>query len=273
MTPNQLETYICSSFEFSNKASQYSVLSSYRFRTIPAIDILQKQVVRLSKGNFNEKQFYPDSPLAIAHKLEAAGHKFLHLVDLDGAKAKRVVNVDIIHQLCSETSLHIDFGGGLRTTEDVETVLDLGVAQITAGTVAHTKPDMVRSWLDKYGPDRIIIGADVRNGFISVSGWVETTQIHWTDFLQKWVDAGAKWVISTDVDKDGLLEGTALDLYSEMKKAFPSLGIIASGGVHTAQDIKDLLPLGVDGVIVGKAMHEGIISMEELASYTKSLTL
>ena len=242
------------------------------FRVIPAIDILQKLVVRLQQGDFNQRQFYTDSPLAIAHKLQDAGLEYLHLVDLDGAKARRLMNIDIIHQLCTETKLNIDFGGGIRTTEDVQIVFDLGVKQITAGTVAHSKPELVRSWIDTFGPDAIIIGADVQRDYIAVSAWVETTTRHWEQFLQQWSQWGARWIVSTDISRDGAMMGPSMDLYTKMITAFPNLQIIASGGVRHQQDILDIQAAGMAGAIVGKAFHDGNLTAEDLATLAASLT-
>lgn len=244
----------------------YNLEDKSEFRVIPAIDILQKRVVRLHKGDFNQKQFYSETPLAIAHKLEEAGITHLHLVDLDGAKARRLVNIDIIHQLCSDTKLHIDFGGGIRTTEDVETVFDLGVKQITAGTIAYSKPELVRSWLERFGPEAIIIGADVQNEHVAVAGWVETTTLHWEQYLEQWTNWGARWVLSTDISKDGAMMGPSTELYGQMLTKFPSLKIIASGGIRHEQDIQAVRDLGMAGTVVGKAFHDGILTAEKLAT-------
>ena len=239
----------------------------YKFRAIPSVDILNKQIVRLHKGDFNKLQYYADSPLSFAKMLNGLGHQFLHVVDLDGAKAKQPINLDILEKICAETNLHIDYGGGVRTDQDIDNLFNIGVKQVTIGTVAIKNEDLARSWLDKYGPEAIILGADVKNGNIAISGWTESETQKWEDFISKWEKFGIKWIISTDISKDGDLQGPGLDLYKSMKFLFPNLSIIASGGVGSYADINNLCKINISGVVIGKALHDGVVSPEGIYEF------
>lgn len=233
-------------------------------RIIPAIDIIEGKCVRLVQGDFSQKTIYHDSPLELARQFEKMGFRYLHLVDLDGAKAKKVINLKILEQITEQTSLQVDFGGGVQSDEDIEKVFQAGAKQITAGSIAIQNPKLVEKWLDKYGPERIILGADVREEFIAISGWQETTTQTITDFLQFYQKKGIQYVICTDVSKDGLLQGTSLRLYEKITQLFPSLKIIASGGISSLQDLLALKKLNINGAIIGKAFYEGKIFIDDL---------
>lgn len=234
---------------------------------IPAIDIIEGKCVRLTQGDYSQKKVYNENPVEVAKMFEDAGIKRLHLVDLDGAKQKKIVNAKVLENIATKTTLHIDFGGGVQSDEDIRLAFDCGAKQITGGSIAIKNPDLFESWLRSYGSEKIILGADARNEKISVSGWEEETSIWIYDFLEKWIDKGVKYTISTDVAKDGLLQGTSVDLYKKMKGQFSELQIIASGGVSNMKDIEDLVGLNIFGVIVGKAIYEGRISLKEIEKF------
>lgn len=235
-------------------------------RIIPAIDIIEGQCVRLSQGDYNTKKVYDSSPVDVAKRFEDAGIKNLHLVDLDGAKASRVINFDVLNRICAETDLAVDFGGGVKSTEDLKAVLEAGVKQVTAGSIAVKQPELVKFWLDTYG-DQIILGADVKEGKISVGGWLQDTELDWSNFIRDFESNGLEYVISTDIATDGMLEGPSVGLYKEMKSSFPNLNVIASGGVASVADLDQLIEVGVEGVIIGKAIYEGRITLKELEKY------
>lgn len=234
---------------------------------IPAIDIIDGKCVRLTQGDYSQKKIYNENPVEVAKMFEDAGISRLHLVDLDGAKQKKIVNAKVLENIATKTNLHIDFGGGVQSDEDIRLAFESGAKQITGGSIAIKNPDLFESWLKSYGSEKIILGADARNEKISVSGWEEETNIWIYDFLEKWIDKGVKYTISTDVAKDGLLQGTSLDLYKKMKGQFSELQIIASGGVSNMKDIEDLVELNIFGVIVGKAIYEGRISLKEIEKF------
>lgn len=234
---------------------------------IPAIDIIEGKCVRLTQGDYSQKIVYNENPVEVAKMFEDAGIKRLHLVDLDGAKQKKIVNAKVLESIATKTNLHIDFGGGVQSDEDISLAFDCGAKQITGGSIAIKNPDLFESWLKSYGSEKIILGADARNEKISVSGWEEETSIWIYDFLEKWIDKGVKYTISTDVAKDGLLQGTSVELYKKMKGQFSELQIIASGGVSNMKDIEDLVELNIFGVIVGKAIYEGRISLKEIEKF------
>ena len=235
---------------------------------IPAIDIIDGKCVRLSKGDYSQKTIYRDNPVDVASELEQAGIKRLHLVDLDGAKAKQVVNLKVLQEITSRTTLKVDFGGGGQSNEDLQRVLEAGASQVTGGSIAVKNPELFISWLEQYGPEKIILGADVHDRKVAVSGWQEQSAWDLFDFIDSYVKKNIKYVICTDVSKDGMLQGPAVDLYSEMTTRYPELSIIASGGVSCYQDLELLTRTGVTGVIVGKAIYEGKISMDQLAEFT-----
>ena len=231
---------------------------------IPAIDLIDGKAVRLTQGDYNQKKEYNARPLEVAKQFEGAGLKRLHLVDLDGAKEKRVINWKVLELIASQTSLDVDFGGGVQSDEDLRIVFECGAKQVTGGSIAVKQPDELERWLSKHGPEKIILGADAKNEKIAVSGWEEGTDVWIYDFLEQWVDKGIKYVISTDVAKDGLLQGPSFDLYRNMQDRFPDLQVIASGGVSNMDDIEILADMGVFGVIVGKAIYEGRVTLSEL---------
>ena len=230
---------------------------------IPAIDIINGQCVRLTKGDYNQKTVY-GSPLQMAQEFEAVGYQRLHVVDLDGAKSKHIVNSSVLRSLASETRLTIDFGGGIKTDEDIEEAFRCGAAMVTIGSIAVTEPDRFLRWLDKYGADRLILGADVRNGKISINGWKEDSTEDLLPFLKKYIDAGVKNVLCTEISKDGTLAGPAIDLYKQVMDTYPALHLIASGGVSCMDDIKALDAAGIPAVVFGKAIYEGRIDLHKL---------
>jgi len=234
---------------------------------IPAIDIIEGKCVRLSKGDFKRKTVYRASPMGMARELQDAGIKRLHLVDLDGAKAKKVINLKVLRDISRKTNLEVDFGGGVQSREDLLKVFEAGAKQVTGGSIAVKNPELFEGWLNEFGSEKIILGADVDNGKIAISGWQE--QSNWTieDFLDYYLQKGVRQVICTDVSKDGLLQGPAVGLYRKLAKAYPELSIIASGGVGVLQDLKDLKSTGVAGAIVGKAIYEGKITLKELSEF------
>jgi phosphoribosylformimino-5-aminoimidazole carboxamide ribotide isomerase len=230
---------------------------------IPAIDIINGQCVRLTKGDYDQKTVY-GSPLEMAQEFERIGFKRLHMVDLDGAKSKHIVNSSVLRSCASETSLTIDFGVGIKTDEDIETAFNHGAQMVTIGSIAVTEPERLMGWLEKYGAERIILGADVRNNKISINGWKEDSTEDLLPFLKKYVDAGVKNVLCTEISKDGTLLGPAVELYSQVMKEYPALHLIASGGVSCFDDIKALDAAGIPAVVFGKAIYEGKINLQEL---------
>ena len=238
------------------------------FQLIPAIDLINGQCVRLTQGDYGQKKVYSEDPLEIAKAFEGAGIQRLHLVDLDGAKAKKIVNVDVLERIASNTKLHIDFGGGVQSDEMIDMAFSAGAAQITAGSIAVRNPALVCEWLQKYGSEKIILGADAQNEMIAVSGWQENSNISIFDFLEDYTAKGAKYVISTDVAKDGLLQGPSFDLYEKIQASSPALSVIASGGVACLEDLEKLREMNLFGVIVGKAFYEGRISLADLAKFS-----
>ena len=234
-----------------------------KIELIPAIDIIAGKCVRLTKGDYDQKTEYGE-PLEMAREFERIGFKRLHMVDLDGAKSKHIVNSKVLTQVTSETSLEVDFGGGIKTHTDIEAAFDAGAQMVTVGSIAVTQPNLFTWWLQKYGPDRMILGADVRNGKISINGWKEDSEEDLLPFLKKYVDAGVKNVLCTEISKDGTLGGPAFELYADVMKKYPDLHLIASGGVSCIEDIKALEAIGVPAVVFGKAIYEGKIDLREL---------
>ena len=233
---------------------------------IPAIDIINGQCVRLTKGDYNQKTVYRDSPAEVAKEFEAIGFRRLHVVDLDGAKSKHIVNDAVLTAITTETNLAVDFGGGIKTDEDIEKAFAAGAAMVTVGSIAVTQPDLFMGWLEKYGPERMILGADVRHGKISINGWKEDSTEDLLPFLRKYIEAGVRNVLCTEISKDGTLSGPAVDLYSEVMNTYPDLHLIASGGVSSLDDIKTLDAAGIPAVVFGKAIYEGRINLRELIS-------
>ena len=234
-----------------------------KIELIPAIDIINGQCVRLTKGDYDQKTVY-GNPLDMAQEFERIGYERLHVVDLDGAKSKHIVNSNVLQSLTSETKLNIDFGGGIKTDEDIETAFNSGAQMVTIGSIAVTNPERFMGWLEKYGSDRIILGADVRNGRISINGWKEDSSEDLLPFLKKYIDAGVSKVLCTEISKDGTLAGPAIDLYKRVMEAYPELHLIASGGVSSMDDIKALDAAGIPAVVFGKAIYEGKINLQEL---------
>ncbi len=231
---------------------------------IPAIDIINGQCVRLTKGDYDQKKVYNDDPAAVAKEFEQLGFRRLHIVDLDGAKSKHIVNDAVLRSITTETKLTVDFGGGIKTEEDIEKAFEAGASMVTVGSIAVTKPALFIQWLDKYGADKMILGADVRNGMISINGWKEDSKEELLPFLKKYIDAGVKNVLCTEISKDGTLQGPAVTLYKEVMKAYPQLHLIASGGVSQKEDIEELEREGIPAVVFGKAIYEGRIDLKEL---------
>lgn len=234
---------------------------------IPAIDIIEGKCVRLSQGDYAQKKVYNENPVEVAKEFESVGIRRLHLVDLDGAKAQHIVNYKVLESIATQTSLTIDFGGGLKSDDDLRIAFESGAKMITGGSVAVKKPEVFLSWLDKFGAERIILGADVKEEKIAVSGWIETTSLDLLPFVQNFVDKGIDKVICTDISKDGMLKGPSVELYKKILKEIPSLYLIASGGVSSMKDIEELNEANVPAVITGKAIYEGRIKMEEIASF------
>ena len=231
---------------------------------IPAIDIINGQCVRLTKGDYDQKTVYRDSPAEVAREFEQLGFQRLHVVDLDGAKSKHIVNSEVLRRITTETRLTVDFGGGIKTDDDIEKAFEAGASMVTIGSIAVTQPDLFIGWLDKYGPDRMILGADVRNGKISINGWKEDSTEDLLPFLKKYIDHGVKTVLCTEISKDGTLQGPAIELYKQVMAEYPQLHLIASGGVSSIDDIKALDAAGIPAVVFGKAIYEGKINLKEL---------
>ena len=231
---------------------------------IPAIDIIQGQCVRLSKGDYDTKRVY-GNPVEIAQQMEALGFRRLHLVDLDGAKEGHVVNLQVLRDICQKTNLIIDFGGGVKTEKDVELVLETGAKMITVGSMAVKSPNTLLKWIETYGAEHLILGADVRDGRISINGWMEDSEILLDDFLQYYTEAGIKNVLCTDISRDGMLQGPSTPLYRKIMEAHPQCHLIASGGVSCIEDIIELNEAGIPAVVFGKAIYEGRIDLQELA--------
>lgn len=235
-----------------------------KIELIPAIDIIEGQCVRLTKGDYDQKTVYRDSPAEVAREFESFGFKRLHVVDLDGAKSKHIVNDAVLNAITSNTSLTVDFGGGIKTDGDIEKAFASGAAMVTVGSIAVTQPELFMGWLEKYGSERMILGADVRHGMISINGWKEDSSEELLPFLKKYVEAGVKNVLCTDISKDGTLAGPAIDLYKKVMDTYPQLHLIASGGVSSKEDILALDKAGIPAVVFGKAIYEGKINLKEL---------
>ncbi|WP_439505642.1 1-(5-phosphoribosyl)-5-[(5-phosphoribosylamino)methylideneamino]imidazole-4-carboxamide isomerase [Sediminibacterium sp.] len=231
---------------------------------IPAIDIIDGKCVRLTEGDYSQKTIYSEHPLDIAKAFEAAGIKKLHLVDLDGAKAGKVTNWAVLESIANNTGLVIDFGGGIKQESDLKIVFDSGASMATIGSLAVKSPDTFASWLKIYGEERFLLGADVKGEKIAIGGWLETTEETVFDFITRYLQQGVKQVFCTDISKDGKLEGPSIELYQKIIQQFPELHFIASGGVSSMQDIDALKMIGCSGVIVGKAIYEGRIKINEL---------
>ena len=230
---------------------------------IPAIDIIDGQCVRLTQGDYSQKTVY-GSPLDMSKQFEYIGFKRLHVVDLDGAKSRHIVNNAVLHEITTQTKLTVDFGGGIKTDEDLQVAFDNGAQMVTVGSIAVTHPDLFLGWVSQYGADRFILGADVRNGKISINGWKDDSEEDLLPFLEKYIRAGVRNVLCTEISKDGTLSGPAIELYTRVMQAYPKLHLIASGGVSSIEDIKSLDAAGIPAVVFGKAIYEGKINLQEL---------
>jgi phosphoribosylformimino-5-aminoimidazole carboxamide ribotide isomerase len=233
-------------------------------RIIPAIDIIDGKCVRLSKGDYNTKIIYNENPLEVALEFEAYGIQYLHLVDLDGAKSSQIVNHKILEQIASKTKLKIDFGGGLKSDNDLRIAFESGANQITGGSIAVKNPELFQQWISKYGSDKIILGADVNNEKVAVSGWLEESEEDLIPFIQNYQKKGIQYVICTDIAKDGMLEGPSFDLYSKILGQSKGIKLIASGGISTFDELPKLAELGCEGTIIGKAIYENRITLKQL---------
>ena len=235
-------------------------------RIIPAIDIIDGKCVRLTKGDYSTKKIYNENPLEVAKEFEANGIQYLHLVDLDGAKSKHIVNHKILENIASKTNIKIDFGGGLKSDDDLRIAFECGANQITGGSIAANNPDVFLNWLLKYGSDKIILGADCKNRKIATNGWLEASELDVVDFIKDYESKGIDYVICTDISKDGMLEGTSNELYEEIISK-SEVKLIASGGVSSIQDLVKVQGIGCEGAILGKAIYEGNISLRELSRF------
>ncbi|SHK15854.1 1-(5-phosphoribosyl)-5-[(5-phosphoribosylamino)methylideneamino] imidazole-4-carboxamide isomerase [Maribacter aquivivus] len=239
-------------------------------RIIPAIDIIDGKCVRLSKGDYDTKKIYNENPLEVAKEFEAHGIKHLHLVDLDGAKSKHIVNHKVLEQIASQTNLNIDFGGGLKTDDDLRIAFESGAKQITGGSIAVKDSDTFIGWIEKHGADKIILGADAMDEKVAVSGWLEESKEELIPFIQSYQQKGIQYVICTDISKDGMLEGPSFELYKRILEQTNDLKLIASGGISTFDELPKLDEMGCEGTIIGKAIYENRISLKQLESYILS---
>lgn len=234
---------------------------------VPAIDIIDGKCVRLTQGDYSQKTVYGGNPEDVAKQFEECGVTRLHMVDLDGARSKHIVNYRVLEKVASHTSLTIDFGGGLKSDDDLRIAFECGASMITGGSIAVKERDKFLSWIERYGSDRIILGADVKNGTIAVSGWEESSDMELISFVGQYMKAGITKVITTDISRDGMLTGPSVELYREMQTKLPGLYIIASGGVSSIGDIEKLAEAGIPSVIFGKAIYEGKITVKEIEKY------
>ncbi|MCU4189287.1 1-(5-phosphoribosyl)-5-[(5-phosphoribosylamino)methylideneamino]imidazole-4-carboxamide isomerase [Flavobacterium sp. HXWNR29] len=236
-------------------------------RIIPAIDIIEGKCVRLSKGDYDTKKIYNENPLEVAKSFEAHGIEYLHLVDLDGAKSGQIVNYKVLEQIASKTNLKIDFGGGLKSDTNLKIAFESGANQITGGSIAIKQPEVFKSWMQQYGTDKIILGADAMNEKVAISGWLEESKEEVIPFIQSYQQEGIQYVICTDISKDGMLEGPSFELYQRILEQTKDLKLIASGGISTFDELPKLAELGCEGTIIGKAIYEGRITLKQLENY------
>jgi phosphoribosylformimino-5-aminoimidazole carboxamide ribotide isomerase len=236
-------------------------------RIIPAIDIIDGKCVRLTQGDYDQKKIYNENPLEVAKKFEDAGLQYLHLVDLDGAKEGRVINWNVAEAICSGTTLNVDFGGGIKTREEIDRLLNIGVRQVNLGSIAVKKPELVLWWLDDFNPEKIILSADVRNENIAIGGWTQETDVDLLDFIRLYSEKGIQYITCTDINVDGMLTGPNVTLYEKLHLTFPGVNIIASGGVGNIDHLVQLKEKKMFGVIVGKAIYEGRISLKDLTIF------
>ena len=236
-------------------------------RLIPAIDIINGKCVRLSKGDYATQKVYNENPLEVAKMFENHGVNYLHLVDLDGAKASHIVNYKVLEKIASKTNLNIDFGGGLKSDEDLQIAFECGAKQITGGSIAVKNPSTFKNWLQTYGADKIILGADAKNEKIAVGGWMEASKEELIPFIQDYEKEGVSYVICTDIAKDGMLQGPSFDLYQKILKSTSNIKLIASGGISTFDELPRLAEMGCEGTIIGKAIYEHRITMKEIEKF------
>lgn len=236
-------------------------------RIIPAIDLIDAKCVRLTKGDYGQKKIYNEDPLEVAKQFEDHGIKYLHLVDLDGAKSSSVVNWKVLEKIATQTNLTIDFGGGIKTDEDINIAFESGADQINVGSTAVKNKPLFIKWLLKYGADKIILSADAKNEKIAIGGWQDATEVDIYDFIGSFQSAGLKYLVSTDIDKDGMLQGASLDLYKNILAKYPEMKVVASGGITELSEIDPLIEMGADGVIIGKAIYENRITLQDLKPY------
>ncbi|MFV0267048.1 MAG: 1-(5-phosphoribosyl)-5-[(5-phosphoribosylamino)methylideneamino]imidazole-4-carboxamide isomerase [Draconibacterium sp.] len=238
-----------------------------KIEIIPAIDLIEGKCVRLSQGDYNQKTVYNENPLEVAQMFEDAGISRLHLVDLDGAKAQHIVNYKVLETIAAKTNMVIDFGGGLKADKDLEIAFNSGASMVTGGSIAVKQKETFLIWLEKYGSEKIILGADAKDGKIAVSGWLESTELPVVGFIKEYHEQGISKVISTDISRDGMLSGPAFDLYEQIMTELPKVEIIASGGIASMDDILKLDEMGVPGVITGKAIYENRITLKEIERF------
>ena len=239
-------------------------------KIIPAIDLIEGKCVRLSKGDYATQKTYNENPLEVAKAFEDHGIEYLHLVDLDGAKSEHIVNHKVLETIAAKTSLKIDFGGGLKSDEDLRIAFESGANQITGGSIAVKKPKVFEQWITQYGNEKIILGADVQNKRIAINGWLETSDYPLCDFIQNYQSKGIQYVICTDISKDGMLEGPAFELYEDLLQKQPQIKLIASGGISTFEELPKLANLGCEGIIIGKAIYENKIALKDLEQFILS---
>ena len=236
-------------------------------RIIPAIDIIEGKCVRLSKGDYDTKKIYNENPLEVAKSFEAHGNQYLHLVDLDGAKSSRIVNYKVLEQIATKTNLKIDFGGGLKSDTDLKIAFESGANQITGGSIAIKQPEIFKSWIQEYGTDKIILGADAMNEKVAISGWLEESNEKVIPFIQNYQKEGIQYVICTDISKDGMLEGPSFELYQRILEQTKDVKLIASGGISNFDELPKLAELGCEGTIIGKAIYESRITLKQIENY------
>jgi len=235
-------------------------------RILPAIDLIDGKCVRLTQGDYAQKKIYNENPAAVAKEFEDAGLSHLHLVDLDGAKAGSVINWKVVEDITSTTTLRVDFGGGIKTEEEIRRLFELGVQQVNIGSIAVKQPEKVYEWIRIFGPEKIILSADVKGESIAISGWQENSNINIVDFIGQYAAHGIHYVTCTDIGVDGMLSGPNIRLYKKLLQKFPALKLVASGGVGSFEHVTSLVPMGVDGVIIGKAIYEGKITLKQLST-------
>ncbi len=233
-------------------------------RIIPAIDIIDGKCVRLSQGDYEQKKVYHENPVEVARSFADAGLDYLHLVDLDGAKAGKVINWQVVEDITRYTSLKVDFGGGIKTLQEIERLFACGVKQVNLGSIAVKQPELVQEWITVFGPDKIILSADAKNEMVAIAGWQEDSSISLSDFIAGYIGKGIQYITCTDISTDGMLAGPNTDLYRKLLRLFPGIRLIASGGVSSYADLETLKGTGVDGVIIGKAIYEGRVTLADL---------